>query len=920
MDHKTSQWQRLEDLFAEAVELPPASRAAFVERETASDPELRSELLKLLHHDSGAGGRIAQAIGSAAEAAALPEEWTGKHFGPYRIVREIGRGGMGLVFLAVRDDDQVRKTVALKIAPRWQDLDLLRERFRHERQILAGLEHPNIARFLDGGTCDGIPYFAMEYVEGCPITEYASRHGLKLRDRIELFRQVCAAVQYAHQNLLVHRDLKPANILVSEDGQPKLLDFGIAKLLSPLPDTGENTLTGTAPWTPHYASPEQVRARPITTRTDIYSLGLILFELLTGERGQSADNSSPQALDRSICEVEVPRPSTRAPRALARQLAGDLDTIVGKATHKDPERRYGSVTELSDDLGRYLAGRPVRARKDSVVYRASKFLRRNWLPVGAASVASLSLIAGVIGFAWQARRAENRFNQVRKLANTVLFDINDKVANLAGSTPARQTIVRTSLEYLSSLSADAGNDATLQAELAEAYRRVGDVQGNPVGSSLGDAKGALESYGSAVDLYSRAARARPNDLALQNSFGQAFLQLAYRQYASADSVGANRSYAQAVRIFDTLLARNSSLPAALEGDAAAFAGLSRLLIDESDYRGAATQASKAVDISRRLLAADPSNPDRRDALAGSLNQLGSCLIRTGELDKAVDTYRSYVQLREQLVRDDPQNAVRRRSLMIAYSRLGEILGRRDMPNIGDFAGARIQFQRMLAIAESLAAADPANKTGQMDLSQAHMRMGGILRADEPKAALAHFRKALDLITQLAAVDSSTLVIQTSLGVLQGDIGASLASQGQLAEGIARMRKAMEIDRALLARQPNAAEPRITLLVAGADLARALARSRDRASVDALAAELSPLLEGLHSERFSSSVRARRPRTLFAFGEAYSTLQDRAQACEWFHRSVDAWREIESSSAVALYLRPLEADAARENAACLAEKK
>ena len=404
MDGDVGRWERLEELFAAAVGLPPAGQAALVEREAASDPELGRQLMALLEHDRIAGTRIAQTVNGAAQAAAAPD-WTGRRFGPYRVVREIGRGGMGLVFEAVRDDLEYRKTVALKIAPWWRDQDLLRERFREERQILAGLEHPNIARFLDGGTQDGVPYFAMEYVEGLPITEYTHRAGLKLREKIELFLQVCAALQFAHQNLVVHRDLKPSNILVTAEGAPKLLDFGIAKLLGAFEDSPTTTLTGIAPWTPDYASPEQVRAGRITTRTDVYSLGLVLFEILTGERGQRADTSSPRALDRSICEAETPPASERAPRTIARQLAGDLDTIVAKAVHKDPERRYATVGELSDDLGRYLEGRPVRARRPSTWYRTSRFVRRNWLPVGAASVALLGLAAGAVGFAWQARLA-----------------------------------------------------------------------------------------------------------------------------------------------------------------------------------------------------------------------------------------------------------------------------------------------------------------------------------------------------------------------------------------------------------------------------------------------------------------------------------------------------------------------------------
>ena len=498
MDQDIHRWERLEELFAQAVELPHESQAALIERETASDPELGARISALLHHDRIAGARISRVIAGAAQMAADPVDWTGRYFGPYRVVREIGRGGMGLVFEAVRDDDEYRKTVAVKVVPWWCDVALLRDRFRHERQILAGLEHPNIARFLDGGTQSGVPYFAMEYVAGCPITEYCSR--LKLRGKIELFRQVCAAVHYAHQSLLVHRDLKPGNILVNDEGVPKLLDFGIAKLLSPLEGASQNTMTGAAPWTPDYASPEQVRGGPITTRTDVYSLGLFLFELLTGERGQTADKSSPLALDRSICEAEAPRPSTRAPQAVRRHVAGDLDTIVGKATHKDPERRYNSVAQFSDDLERYLDGRPVLARPDSLAYRASKFLRRNWLPVTAAGVTLLSLVAGAASFAWEARLAESRFNQVRKLATGFLFEVHDKVQNLPGSTEVRGMLTRTAVDTLGTLARDAGRNYPLRRELAAAYLRLGEVQGAPVGASRGRNAEALASLEQGLSL------------------------------------------------------------------------------------------------------------------------------------------------------------------------------------------------------------------------------------------------------------------------------------------------------------------------------------------------------------------------------------------------------------------------------------
>jgi serine/threonine-protein kinase len=276
--------------------------------------------------------------------------------GAYRLVREIGRGGMGVVFEACRDDEY-RKTVALKVAPAWRDCETLGERLRHERQILAGLEHPNVARFLEGGSQDGVPYFAMEYVQGSPIGEFAQLRRWSVQARIELFRHVCAAVHYAHERLVVHRDLKPANILVTGEGVPKLLDFGIGKLLTPAP-RDENTTAGMRLWTPDYTSPEQVRGGAVTTRTDVYLLGLVLHELLCGEKTQEADASSPLALDRSVCEIEPPPPSQsaagRGDAALTRELRGDLDTIVAMALRKEPERRYGSAAALSEDLARYL--------------------------------------------------------------------------------------------------------------------------------------------------------------------------------------------------------------------------------------------------------------------------------------------------------------------------------------------------------------------------------------------------------------------------------------------------------------------------------------------------------------------------------------------------------------------------------------
>ncbi len=493
--------------------------------ETAAEPELGRRLRALLDADTNAAARIADAIGGVAASASAPVEWIGQRFGCYQILRTIGRGGMGLVFEAARSDDEYQKTVALKIAPGCHDLHSLGARFRRERQILAGLEHPNIARFLDGGTERGIPYFAMELVRGRPITRYADELRLGVRARIVLLRQVCAAVEYAHQNLVVHCDLKPGNILVDQDGAPKLLDFGIARLLDPGRDAAINTRTLNRTWTPDYASPEQVQSRPVGTRTDVYSLGLILFELLTGERAQVADDSSPAALERSICEAPAQLPSERGPRALRRALSGDLDTIVTMATQKDAGRRYGSVAALSADLEHYLEGRPILARSDSLGYRMRKFARRNWLPLSAAAITGISLAAGAAGLAWEAHIADRRFNEVRKLATTVLLDVHDKIQSLSGATAARETITRAAVESLDALSRDAGYNYPLRREIAGAYLRLGKVQGATVGSSFGRNEQALSSFERGLALLDRMpaselARAAETEAGLREQRGR----------------------------------------------------------------------------------------------------------------------------------------------------------------------------------------------------------------------------------------------------------------------------------------------------------------------------------------------------------------------------------------------------------------
>lgn len=431
------QWQQIEKLFYEAMELPSEEREAFLRQACAGDEELHREVQALLAANQDAQSFLDAPVPMpphsgtfsptlimphpAAKTGATVE--SGSRIGAYRLICEIGRGGMGAVWLAERADGQFYQQVAIKLLHAGSENEEVIRRFRHERQILASLDHPNIARLLDGGTTeDGRPYFVMEYIEGLPIDEYCRQHQLSVDDRLRMFRRVCAAVHYAHQNLVIHRDLKPSNIAVTEDGTPKLLDFGIAKLIQPDLSRSYDTLSGVTPMTPAYASPEQVRGEKLTTASDVYSLGVVLYELLTGRSPYRLKAQSFGELMRAVIEQEPERPSTAITRAdetpptnpitieptekLRRRLSGDIDSIVLMALRKEAPARYGSVEQFSEDLRRYLEGLPTVARRGTLGYRAAKYIRRNKVSVAAAALILVSLLGGIGATLRQARIAK----------------------------------------------------------------------------------------------------------------------------------------------------------------------------------------------------------------------------------------------------------------------------------------------------------------------------------------------------------------------------------------------------------------------------------------------------------------------------------------------------------------------------------
>ena len=438
----TALWQQVKQILGDALERPPEARASFLTSACGGDNQLRHEVEMLL--DAYEQAEAENALEGALfdrdfiqealdldHAGSRTSGQAGQRVGRYRLIEEIGRGGMGSVYRAERADGLFEQEVAVKLMRRGLEALALQRRFEQERQILARLRHEGIAHLLDGGVTDeGQPYLVMEYVNGLPITAYADRYSLSAEERIALFRDVCAAAHYAHQNLIIHRDLKPSNILVTDVGRApggdprvKLLDFGIARLIGDkeASDDAPLTQTGVRVMTFEYAAPEQIRSEPVTTATDVYALGILLYELLTGQRPYDVSGLSPSEVERVICTTMPSRPSTAVPqlaasaqtRAARRRLRGDLDNIVLKALRKEPDRRYASVAELSDDLRRYQEGLPVEARSDTVGYRVSKFVRRNRWGVAAAALIFFSLVGGLAATAWQAREAMEERDRAR---------------------------------------------------------------------------------------------------------------------------------------------------------------------------------------------------------------------------------------------------------------------------------------------------------------------------------------------------------------------------------------------------------------------------------------------------------------------------------------------------------------------------
>lgn len=879
-------WAKLQDWFEQAMDLPVAERARFVASLEAGD-DLRRELQGMIRVASSGGLDIGHSISKVAETASASLGQP-RRFGPYRIVRELGHGGMGVVYEAEREDE-FRQRVALKIAPQWRGEEQLHARIRHERQVLASLDHPNIARLIDGGSENGVPYFAMEYVEGTPLTVFVKERGFPFRDRVALFQQILAAVQYAHLRMVVHRDLKPSNILVTAMGVPKLLDFGIAKILDPM--AGPSNTATAMMWTPDYASPEQVRGLPVTAQTDVYSLGLILYELLTGVRAQTADTSSPLALDQSICEKEAPAASTVVSDAkLVRQLAGDLDNIMAKAMAKEPGRRYASVADFSADLTRYSDGLPVVARPNTFSYRAAKFLRRHKAMVAGAVLLAVSIAGGFLATLHQARRAESRFQQVRSLANAFVFDVHDRIQFLPGSTPARQAIVQTALRYLENLQADASSDPSLARELAAAYLRIGDVQGNPTISNLGDRDGALASYRKGQALLARLVAGGDRESRLALAGMESALALVTKE--KGDRKASLLHYESACRLADAVLADVPDDRAALRFTASLYADWTRTLVQLQDARALAA-SDRAMRVASQMVAADPSNLDSLSTLAAAHNGMGAASLAAAELEKAAASYRESVRIRAELVARAPQNVAYRRDLVIGFGTLGEVLGSRTGENLGDAAGAIAAMESALEHTRWLRSNDPADKRAVFDDLSVRMRLGAaLIEGRRLEEALRVLRAALVENDALLKDEPANYRYRLTSGFLLRKQGEALAGLGRETEAESAYRRSLERYAALLS-GPNEWAATFSVILLKVQLALLGAQSNPAAARGALEDAVGLI------EKTPGAVAAmwNRAKVTGDVGRAYARLGDAARARKWLDESAGLWRRVKTPQAL-----------------------
>jgi len=793
------QWRVLSPFLDQVLCVPENEREAWLHSFRTQRPDLVDTLLQLLenHRELSADHFLEQLPGDVVESSLR-----GHSVGAYKLLNPIGHGGMGDVWLAERSDGRFEKRVAVKLL-RFAVASSGAGRFKREGRILAQLAHPNIAELLDAGvTSSGQPYLVLEHVQGQPITEVCDERKLTVEDRIRLFLDVLSAVARAHANLVVHRDIKPSNVLVSQQGQVKLLDFGIAKLLAERSDTAvatQLTKEGAGALTPQFAAPEQITGATITTATDVYALGVLLYLLLTGQHPLGSCPLSPAELVKAILDTEPLRPSdailsaeSRAiaelrgttPEKLRRQLRGDLDTIVGKMLKKDSAERYSTVTAAADDLQRFLNLQPISARRDTFTYRFTKFARRNKLGLALTSLAVIATVTAIVLVNREARRAEARFQQVRKLAHTVLFDLNPEIEELTGSTKARESLVKTSLQYLDSLANEVSNDPGLQLELATAYEKIGDVQGNSKYSNLGHPEAALQSYGKAVAIARKMGKS-PEALEVLAS---TYSDIGTIQVVQLGLRGVGRENLRlATAIADSIPQLTGKPDYKLRVLAYGFLGD----VDEIyDPLRAAEPLRHSLELAVEWSHVEPG-PEPRLFVAILTREKADMLWGTGDLNGARRTLLESLAIFDEALAQDPTNGSWARERVLTVERLGLVSGGADYFNLGDRTAAADWLQKFVKECEHRAS-DSSDVRARLDFSNALSDLATVYRDTKPQRAKELYERSLALSNSALQANPEDAEILNSDSLARIGFAHVLHRLGLHRQAMAELRGAVDI--------------------------------------------------------------------------------------------------------------------------------
>lgn len=837
-EEDAADWRiRVEEIFNQVADLSAEARRRYLD-EQKIQPMMRNEVEAMLAFDLSSNVSVKRSISLVAQRALAQFEPQLVRCGAFQLERLLGCGGMGSVYLAKRVDGEVTQHVAIKILRPGSDEPAVRQRFLQERQILATLNHPNIARLLDAGHReDGQPYLVMEYVEGKTIEEYAN--DLDIPQTITLFLKVCGAASYLHRNLVVHRDLKPANVLIDREGEPKLLDFGIAKMLDLASDSSV-----TSKWilTRDYASPEQLTGRPITTASDIYSLGAVLYKLLT--------HSSPLTFETDPGAIVFATGRVRPPGRLVPALKGDLDAILMKALRPEPQDRYISVEQFSDDLESYLQSRPIRARKGDRWYRARKFLRRQWLPAAATTITVAGLTAGLLLANHQRAIAQKRFGEVRQLANIFLFDFERSIRNVPGTLDARKLVASTSQRYLKQLAAESQYDPALEREIAESYERLADVQ-QSIQSGGGKFAGDTESLLQALAIHTRLGDYRAKDSLFRRKYIELVSALGYRYQDEHNATEATRWSDQAIDLSEKWVTAEPHNVDALAAATAAFMRdattkevggqiavardrLDRsiaygeralglvpndetvsfvlseayvvscdLLIDLGRYPEALIRARRSLQLIEPLSAHHPDRARFRVMLMNANSAIGIAERRLGEanpkhLPMAAPFLQRAFGLAEEAVRADPRDVQAKDSFIVHGTRLGLLL-----VSMKKFDAAVVMYERAAGAGRDLVAADPRSRRNWFLLGETQLDLGWTyMESKKPWKARGAFLEANEGFSRALEMDpADTVVLECRASQFEGLARVAWASRDKR-EARRWMQQCLETMRAMIKRDPS----------------------------------------------------------------------------------------------------------------------